>query len=102
MPGSALPFCIGSDTWPGLAKLAEESGELTQVLCKVMAFPDEVHPDGKGDLRERLIEETGDVAAALEFFIEANGLDLEALSERRNKKLKRFRKWDREERERRA
>ena len=37
----------------GLVKLSEECGELTTVACKLIAYPDGKHPDGKGDLKER-------------------------------------------------
>jgi NTP pyrophosphatase (non-canonical NTP hydrolase) len=89
-------LAIGSKTWPGLAKLAEEAGELVQVIAKLAAYPDSPHPDGS-DLRERLIEEMGDVLAAAEFVEEANALPLARLHDRRTRKLNRFRRWHREE-----
>lgn len=49
----------------GLAKLIEESGELHQVIGKILAYPDtEDHPDQKGNLNVRLIEELADAVAA--------------------------------------
>ena len=34
---TAGPYSIGSDVWPGLSKLAEESGEVVQVIGKIVA-----------------------------------------------------------------
>lgn len=65
-------MAIGSDVWPGLAKLAEECGELQQVIGKIIAYPAGEHPDGAGDLANRLRDEMGDVAAAIAFVVEAN------------------------------
>jgi hypothetical protein len=85
------PFAIGSAVWPGGAKLAEEAGELVQVLGKLLAYPYDPHPDGS-DLRERLIEELGDVQAAIAFFATVNGLRRE-VDARASKKLDRFHGW---------
>lgn len=86
-------FGIGSLQWPGLAKLAEECAELLQVLGKVIAYPDQPeHPDGTNTL-EKLHEEIGDLAAAVDFFVEKNGLDEEILSKRYDYKLDRFNYW---------
>lgn len=100
MPGSPEPFCIGSDIWPGLAKLMEECGELVQVCGKVVAFPAvELHPDGSR-LCERLEGELGDVLAAVTYVVTRNGLDWEAVNGGMTKKLHRFNSWHNEERAR--
>jgi len=96
MPKRVPPLAIGSDTWPGAAKLMEEAGELVQVLGKLAAFPDCDHPDGS-DLRERLTEEAGDVLAALDYFILANTLSRIEIDDRRLAKADVFRKWHFEE-----
>lgn len=54
--------------WPGLFKVAEECGELLQILGKLGAYPDGDHPDGKGPLQDRLIEELGDVLWVVQRF----------------------------------
>ena len=86
-------FSIGSTTWPGTAKLLEEMGELTQVLGKLIAIKgDNAHWDGT-DLYVRLYEEIGDVAGALEFFVEANNLSKDLVRERATKKKELFHSW---------
>ena len=60
-------FAFGDNEWPGLAKLNEGSGELVQVIGKLMM----THGSSKYwegvDLRQRLIEEMADQAAAIDF-----------------------------------
>lgn len=63
---SAPPYAIGSDVWPGTAKLVEEMGEVQQQLGKLLGAGGDRHWDG--DLRPRLIEELGDLLAAARFF----------------------------------
>lgn len=84
-------LAIGSDTWPGLAKLAEECGELLQVIGKLIAYPDSPHPDGS-DLLIRLGEEMGDVLGAIAFVRERNELP-EGVDSRSRAKLMRFSAW---------
>lgn len=85
---------LQNDSWKGANKLAEECNELCVVLAKLAAYPDGNHPDGAGDLKERLIEEMGDVAAALRYFAEANDLDKGKLAGREHRKVQTFRGWD--------
>lgn len=92
---SAGPYSIGSDVWPGLAKLAEESGELVQVIGKMIALggndPHDFyrHWDGSNPV-DRLIEEMGDVRAAMIFVCEQNGIDKAAVHARADGKLALF------------
>jgi NTP pyrophosphatase (non-canonical NTP hydrolase) len=92
-------LAIGSATWPGLAKLAEECGEVIQVIGKIIAFPNGEHPDGT-DIVARLHDELADIAAAGAFVIEANDLDRCAIEQRSRLKLDRFRGWHEAERAR--
>lgn len=86
-------FSIGSNVWPGVSKLIEEMGELHQVLGKLIATHGASdHWDGT-DLRQRLIEEMGDVAGALIFVQEVNALDGDAIAERAERKADLFRQW---------
>lgn len=104
MPGAPEPFCIGSYTWPGLSKLIEELGENSQVIGKIIAFPDrakngEHHPDGT-ILEDRLEDELADLLAAIQYVVNANALDEFRMNERFNMKLARFEGWHIEERQR--
>jgi len=86
-------FAIGSPVWPGLSKLAEEAGEVLQIVGKLMGTGGErAHWDGS-DLRERLTEEISDLLAACDFVTSANGLDRAAVDERRANKLALFYVW---------
>ena len=93
MSGSG-DFSIGSAVWPGTSKLLEEQGELIQVLGKLIATGcDTKH--WSGDLRSMIIEEMGDLAAALVFF-QTENLTLEevkAVAVRCENKLAIFREW---------
>jgi NTP pyrophosphatase (non-canonical NTP hydrolase) len=95
------PFGIGADVWPGLAKTAEEAGELLQVIGKLVATGGRsAHYDGS-DLRTRLIEECGDLLAALGYLTAANGIEAE-VAERAARKRELFQAWHDAEARRRA
>lgn len=81
----------------GLVKLMEECGEVIQVAAKKCAYMDvEIHPDGS-DMKERLIEELGDLKAAM-MFVEAKlMLDTCKIDDRALMKLKRFNEWDKKD-----
>lgn len=92
---SARAYGIGSNEFPGLAKLVEETGELQQVLGKVMTLGHlGEHWDGSL-LEDRLLEELGDVHAAIIFFINNNfdTTDAETVTARSQQKLDQFRYW---------
>lgn len=95
---SAAPFTFGADEWPGLAKLAEECGELQQVIGKLMAFPEGEHPDGAA-LAGRLADELADVAAA-STYVRAHAEQLQPLwrriADRIAMKFQRFERWHEE------
>lgn len=79
----------------GLAKLAEELGELQQVVGKKLAYyHTDVHPDGGPPLSERMQDEMGDVMAAIDFVVTEWGLDDAAVEVRRNAKFALFEAWD--------
>lgn len=55
----------------GLGKLIEECAELSTVAAKKLNYMDiDVHPDGKGSLKERLEDEIADVMAAVNIVTE--------------------------------
>lgn len=91
-------YAIGSKVWPGLAKLAEECGELQQVIGKLLAYPTGPHPDGGDPLTRRLEDEMADVAAAIDFLVGAsNGLLFGArMRARQTAKYERFTGWHQE------
>lgn len=80
------------EVWRGFAKIIEESGELNQVLGKLVPFPDGAHPDGKKNLKMRLTEEIADLQAAIEYFVIENGLNVTYIKKRKSRKLKKFKK----------
>lgn len=103
-------FSIGGDLWCGLSKLIEEAGELNDLLPELLLLRSlgrvqqvagkiignegkDNHWDGS-NLRQRLIEEFGDLGAALRFVAERNGLDNAALQQRLDHKLALFHQWD--------
>lgn len=87
-------FSIGSDVWPGLSKLVEEDGELTQVLGKILGAGGAIHHWDGSNLAQRAEEEIADVLAAIDYFVEKNKvLRVHVIQNRRNDKLKLFRSW---------
>jgi NTP pyrophosphatase (non-canonical NTP hydrolase) len=92
-------FAIGSLRWPGLSKVAEESGEVVQVIGKLMGTGGEpAHWDGS-DLRVRLQEELGDLLAAVDYVLRVNPYALNELevAVRRSQKLETFLRWHRQQ-----
>lgn len=78
----------------GYAKLAEELGELTQVVGKRLAYWDnDAHWDGS-NITDRMVEEMGDVIAAIQFVCERNGIDPYRVLDRWNDKVGLFRRWE--------
>ncbi len=90
-------FMIGARVWPGLSKLIEESGEVNQVVGKLIATGGkEEHWDGT-NLRDRMQEELADLIAACSFVVDVNNLDIKAVERRANEKLSMFRQWHKEQ-----
>ena len=82
----------------GLVKLLEELNELGVEAAKKLAYyHTDDHPDGKGSLRTRLENESGDVLAAIKFVCDKHGLNIEAIHARAQRKIALFEQWDREE-----
>jgi NTP pyrophosphatase (non-canonical NTP hydrolase) len=61
----AHDYGIAGDRWQGMAKVMEEAGELIQVMAKIQGRGG--HLD-ETPLMDKLIEEMGDLYAALSFF----------------------------------
>lgn len=87
-------FSIGSETWPGLGKLAEEAGEVLQVIGKLIGSHGSPDHWDETNLIERLEKEMADVQAAIWFVLDANtGLSKKTVRERAFVKLKKFHYW---------
>ncbi len=84
---------VDGQVWRGIHKWTEESGELSTELGKLGPYPIGPHPDGKGDLELRATMEIADVYAVLDYFTAVNGLDRQAIEERRAAKLAKFHAW---------
>ena len=85
-------FSIGSDIWPGISKLIEEAGETLQICGKLMATAGREEHWDKTNLRERLVEELGDLSAAITFVVNVNGME-EDVVKRGQAKLAMFYAW---------
>ena len=77
----------------GIFKLMEEMNELNTNLAKRCAFPTGEHPDKQGDLNRRIEKEIGDVLAAIDYYVEKNGLNTVDIYEHVEFKLYLFNKW---------
>lgn len=93
----AGPYSIGSNVWNGMSKLIEEMGELNQVLGKLMGSDGNVD-HWSGDLTEKLVEECGDVTAALNFFVSKNLSEenQERTLDQAMRKYELFEEWNRD------
>lgn len=94
-----MTFAIGDRDLPGISKVTEEAGELLQVVGKLMATHGMAeHWDGT-DLRARLVEELGDLSAAIHFVVKKALTDDEAraLMARFRLKFAQFEKWHQEQ-----
>ncbi len=91
-------FSLGHNAWSGLGKCIEESGELNQVLGKLIANHGDTNYYADLDLREKLIEELADDMAAKQAFIMLNmsGIEINKITDRMNEKYLRFIKWHEE------
>lgn len=90
------PYSIGSEKWNGLSKLVEECGEVMQVCGKIIAIGGHTHHWDGSLLDDRVVEELGDLMAAMRFFAEHNGLDLGRLQKRSEEKHALFERWNAE------
>lgn len=81
----------------GLAKLLEESAEVSQVAAKALAVYGLDNPHWTGDLRVMLEDELADLIAAITFVIDCNELDFPRIEGRAADKLAMFRQWHKQE-----
>lgn len=86
-------FSIGQRMWPGVAKLIEETGEVQQVLGKLIAIGG-LTEHWSGDLKVLLEEELGDLLAAVDFVMNHNSsIDSSAIIDRAIMKGRLYREW---------
>lgn len=89
-----MTFAIGDKVYPGLSKITEESGEVLEVIGKLMATGGgRRHWSGR-DLHVDLMDELADLQAAIDFFMgDCTREERGQFAERRVAKLNLFRKW---------
>lgn len=90
--GTNDDFSVGAAKWPGVAKLLEESGEVQQVLGKLIAIGGRTE-HWSGDLGLMLEEELGDLAAAMAFVIKYNPIDPIKVFNRQEMKRALYEEW---------
>ena len=79
--------------WPGTAKLAEEAGEVVQVIGKLIATGGRTDHWSGRDLKVDLEDEIADVIAAAWVVVEWNRLDSERMKARSIEKYALFGEW---------
>jgi hypothetical protein len=84
-----VPYGIGSDTWPGLSRLATEAAQVVRVACTIIGTGNDTHQDAAVQ-RESLQEELGDLRAAIDYVIGKNALDWGAVNKRRDRKRSQY------------
>lgn len=91
-----MGYLNGTTRYFGVAKVIEETGEINQLLGKLIACPDEPHWDGKGYVKDRLPDEIADGLASLIYFLCNNYDDkvINKVKKRMNSKLKKYNKWE--------
>ena len=80
-----VPYGIGSDTWPGLSRLAADAAQVVKVACTIIGTGNDTHQD-EAVQRESLQDELGDLRAAIDYVIGKNALDWGAVNKRRDRK----------------
>lgn len=87
-------FAFGDSVWPGAAKVVEESGEVLQVLGKLlMTHGDPAH--WSGDLIPLIEEEIADLEAAISVFktLNLDMLDVARMTSRTQIKIETYLDW---------
>ena len=89
-------FSIGSMVWPGIGKLLEEAGEVSQVCGKLIGSHGSRNYWDGTDLKSCLQDELADLMAAIEFVVAQNDLNTNTIERRCTKKLELFDRWHEE------
>jgi hypothetical protein len=80
-----VPYGIGSDTWPGLSRLAADAAQVARVAAAIISTGNDTAQDAAVQ-RENLQEQLGDLRAAIDYVIGKNALDWSAVNRRRDRK----------------
>jgi hypothetical protein len=80
-----VPYGIGSDTWPGLSRLAADAAQVANAASAIISTGNDTDQDAAVQ-RESLQEQLGDLRAAIDYVIGKNGLDWAAVNKRRDRK----------------
>jgi hypothetical protein len=84
-----VPYGIGSDTWPGLSRLAADAAQVVRVACTIIGTGNDTHQDAAVQ-RESLQVELGDLRAAIDYVIGRNALDWTEVNRRRDRKRSQY------------
>lgn len=92
------PYGFTDPNWPGLGKVMEECGELTQVCAKIIGADGQtIYPWTGRDYGKDLVEELGDVMAIVNWFVaRCPNVDTEAVLRRCQEKMEKYDKWAKE------
>ena len=80
-----VPYGIGSDTWPGLSRLAADAAQVARAAAAIISTGNDTAQDAAVQ-RENLQEQLGDLRAAIDYVIGKNALDWAAVNRRRDRK----------------
>ena len=80
-----VPYGVGSDTWPGLSRLAADAAQVARAACTIISTGNDTDQDAAVQ-RENLQEQLGDLRAAIDYVIGKNALDWDAVNRRRDRK----------------
>jgi hypothetical protein len=80
-----VPYGIGSDTWPGMSRLAADAARVASVARAIISTGNDTDQDEAAQ-RESLQEQLGDLRAAIDYVIGKNALDWAAVNKRRDRK----------------
>jgi hypothetical protein len=80
-----VPYGIGSDTWPGLSRLAADAAQVARAARTIISTGNDTDQDAAVQ-RERLQEQLGDLRAAIDYVVGKNALDWAAVNQRRDRK----------------
>ena len=84
-----VPYGIGSDTWPGLSRLAADAEQVARAAAAIISTGNDTAQDAAVQ-RENLQEQLGDLRAAIDYVIGKNALDWAAVNKRRDRKRSRY------------